>query len=155
MSKNTKIIAIVGGVLIVLGLAYMMFSGGSTMEAIGCGTSKGKKARQTVSKADVEWAGCKRHGYIPQLEEKKAGNNSKQWVEVGGKRPLPSGGKGKMKKATCDCLGMWKAKCDSTVKDKKGKTFKDKNSASCTAAVKTQAKKGCGGDEADDGDDGE
>ncbi len=152
MSKNTKIIAIVGLVMAIGAGAYMLLSGGSTMEAIGCGTSKQKKARTTTSKADVEWSGCKKYGYIPKVEEKKAGKNKMQWVEVGGKRAEPAGGKGNMKKATCDCLDLWKTKCASTAKDKKGKTFKEKNSASCGTMAKTAVKKGCGGDEEGDDD---
>ncbi len=151
MSKNTKIIAIVGLILTIGAGAYMLLSGGSTMEAVGCGTSKESKARRTFTKADVEWIGCKKYGYIPTLEEKKVGKSSSQWVVVGGKRPEPAGGKANMKKATCDCFGLWKTKCASTVKDKTGKTFKAQNNASCGSMAKAAVKKGCGGD--DDGDD--
>jgi len=156
MSKNTKIIAIVGGVLIVLGLGYMLFSGGSTLDAIGCGGKKGKKARRTVTKVDLEWDGCKKYGYIPMLKEQqvKKGRNKgeKYWAVVGGKRPEPAGGKEQLKKATCDCLNLWKTKCADASKDKKGKTFKDKNGPLCISKAKELTKKGCGGDD-DGGDD--
>lgn len=156
MSKNTKIIAIVGGVLILAVVSYMMFTGGSTMEAIGCGSSKNKKARRTVSKVDMEWDGCRKYGYIAKLEEKTVdkGKNKgeKYWKVVGGKRPEPKGGKDNLKKATCECLGLWKTKCNATAKDPKGKTFKENNGAFCTQKAKLMAKKGCGGDD-EGGDD--
>lgn len=128
MSKNTKIIAIVGGVLIVLGLAYMMFSGGSTLDAIGCGGKKGKKARKVLTKTDMEWIGCKKYGYIPKLEEKTVdkGKNKgqKYWALVGGKRVEPVGGD--RDKATCACLELWKKKCEDPEfrKHSQSKTFK-------------------------------
>lgn len=155
MSKNTKIIAIVGGVLIIAGLAYMLLSGGSTMDAMGCGGKKGKKARRTVTKVDMEWDGCRKYGYIPKLEQKTfdKGQNkgAKYWTVVGGKRPEPKGGKEALKAATCECLTLWKNKCASADKDKDGKTFAQKNGPFCKSKAKEIAKKGCGGD--DDSDD--
>lgn len=157
MSKNTKIIAIVGGVLIIAGLAYMLLSGGSTMDAMGCGGKKGKKARRVVTKVDLEWNGCRKYGYIPKLEQKtidKGGNKGdKSWAVVGGKRPEPKGGKGNLKKATCECLMLWKNKCSAADKDSKGKTFKEKNAPFCKSKAKEIAKKGCGGDDEGGGDD--
>ena len=132
----------------------MLLTGGSAMDAMGCGGKKGKKARRTVTKTDMEWDGCKKYNYIPKLEEKKIdkGKNKgqKYWSTVGGKRPEPQGGKVNLKKATCDCLTLWKTKCAAPDKDKKGKTFKDKNGPFCVQKAGIMAKKGCGGDEGDD-----
>ncbi len=156
MSKSTKIIAIVGGLVIAVAAGYMLFSGGSTMDAMGCGGKKGKKARRVLSKADVEWAGCKKYGYIPKLVQKTVdkGRNKgeKYWATIGGKRPEPRGGKANMKKATCDCLDMWKSKCASEDKDKSGKTFKQQNAQFCSGNAALIAKKGCGGGGDDDDD---
>jgi len=151
MSKNTKIIAIVGLILAIGAGAYMLLSGGSTMEAVGCGTSKESKARRIFTKVDAQWIGCKKYGYVPKLVEKKD-DNTTRWVVVGLKRPEPAGGKANLKKATCDCFGLWKTKCASTVKDKDGKTFKTSHSVVCGSMAKAAVKKGCGGDEGGDDD---
>ncbi len=152
MSKNTKIIAIVGGVLILGVVAYMLFTGGSTMDAMGCGSKKHRKARSTSSKADVEVRGCKKFGYIPKVVQ-KGKKGSQYWTTTGGKSPEPRGGKANLKKATCDCLAIWTTECGSDAKDSKGKTFKEKNGKFCASKAKEVVKKGCGGDEGGDDDD--
>jgi hypothetical protein len=123
MSKNTKIIAIVGGVLIVLTLAYMMLTGGSIMDAVGCGGKKGKKARQTMDKDDVIWANCQKHGYVAKMQQvtiqKGKDKGKKYWTHVGGKRPEHDG---TVEKATCACLELWKKKCADPAFSEKYKT---------------------------------
>jgi hypothetical protein len=157
MSKNTKIIAVVGGILILAVLGYMVFTGGSTADAIGCGKKKGKKARNqltTVTKdsqgklvrpVEFIWANCRKLGYIPKIEVKKVDKGKDKgkeyWATVGGKRPAPEGDN--TKKATCDCLNQWKTHCAD-------KTFESSNGNLCKLKAAELTKKGCGGGAADD-----
>ena len=130
MSKNTKIIAIAGGVLIVLGLIYMGASKGgfgSAFEAVGCGGKKGAESpRQKLSQEDMELLDCAKRGFVVKRDDKgNAAKVNKKVVAVA-------------KKGKCFCLKLWEKKCAD---DK----FAAKEKAKCsTQAKKLKAAKDCG-----------
>ena len=139
MSKNTKIIAIVGGVLI-LGLVIYMGASkggfGSAFEAMGCGgKKKAKNKRGVVDLETAKWNDCRKLGYIAKHDAK--GN-----VVRKGKKAEPDG---TMKEAKLNCLKLWKTKCGDD-------NFKKKNAAGCKQKAAALAKQG-GGDDADEKDD--
>ncbi|MFH2006521.1 MAG: hypothetical protein ABI333_08050 [bacterium] len=138
MSKNTKVIAIVGGILI-LGLVIYMGASkggfGSAFEAMGCGgKKKAKKPRKALDAKAQAWEDCRKLGYIAKRDKGK--------IVMQGKRPVPQ--TADKKKATCECLSLWKAKCGEA-------GFKGKNKDGCKRKVAEAGKK-CGGDEGGGGD---
>ncbi len=152
MSKNTKIIAVVGGVLICLGLAYMIFSGGSTMEAIGCGKKKNKAQRvKKFSAKQMVWQSCQKYGYVAELDKK-----TNKVVTVKKDANCKDGGKKKCKKSAKPAGGDMKAaKCACNllkVKPCAKEEFKKNNKAFCKSLANNIKKFKCeeGGEGGDD-----
>lgn len=78
MSKQTKIIAIVGGVLIVVVLALTQFKvSGGIKGAFGCASTQKGKERPPVSVEDLAINDCKALGHVVKrdAEGKAAANN--------------------------------------------------------------------------------
>jgi hypothetical protein len=70
MSKNTKIIVIVGGVLILAIVGYMVFTGGKTTDALGCGGKKNKPSRvKKLTAKQMVWESCRKYGFIAELDK--------------------------------------------------------------------------------------
>jgi len=133
MSKNTKIIAIVGGVLIVFAVGYMVSSGGSTMDAIGCGSKKANPSRfKKLTPAEQDIQNCLKYGFLVKMD--KDGNvekvkERKECTDSKKKRcrrvAVP---KGDLKAAKCGCNAIRMKPCadDKFKADPKNKSFCDK-----------------------------
>lgn len=136
MSKQTKIIAIVGGVLILVFLGYSLFTKGGIMsgfKAMGCGDGeKSKKLeKKQLSPKERDFQDCMAYRFVPQRTDK--GNLKKD-----AKGNLtPKAGKGKDY-----CAGLWRWKC--ATKDAKGKlSFCKYQLAGCFAAKSPCVKTVC------------
>lgn len=121
MSKNTKIIAIVGGVLIVALLAYTGLSGGgfgAAFESMGCGGKKDPgKPRANVE--TFELTDCQNTGFACVRE-------------ANGQPKMVKGTKNCERKPKDYCAKLWGNKC----KDAK---FKAANKSGCDKFGKAAA----------------
>lgn len=122
MSKQTKIIAIVGGILIVGLLAYTMIFGGGfgqAMESMGCGGKKDPpKSRFNLENAEL--GDCLNTGFACQRDDK-------------GQPKMAKGAKECDKKPADYCKTLWGNKC----KDAK---FKQGNKTGCKKFTAAAAK---------------
>jgi hypothetical protein len=70
MSKQTKIIAIVGGVLILGVLLFLGLGKGGFKGAFGCGGAEEGKPRSSVSAEDWKVIDCVKFGFALQRDDK-------------------------------------------------------------------------------------
>jgi hypothetical protein len=122
MSKNTKIIAIVGGALIVIILGYTLIFGGGfgqALEVVGCGSKK-EATKPRVNIEAFELSDCLTTGFACQRDDK-------------GQPKMAKGAKECDKKPAPYCKTLWGNKC----KDAK---FKTDNKSGCEKFGKAAAK---------------
>lgn len=122
MSKQTKMIAIVGGALIVALLAYTLIFGGGfgqAFEAVGCGGKKDPPKLRT-SIETLELGDCLHSGFACQRDDS-------------GQPKLVKGSKDCEKKPATYCKTLWAGKC----KDAK---FKKDNPTGCKKFAKAEEK---------------
>lgn len=114
MSKNTKIVAIVGGVLILFIVVYTLVWGGGpgqALEAVGCGGKKeGKPPRHNLVES-AELGECLNYGHACVRDEK-------------GVTQMVAGKKECQKKPAGYCKTLWGNKC-------KDEAFKKANAKGC------------------------
>ncbi|MDY0002848.1 MAG: hypothetical protein RBU30_16235 [Polyangia bacterium] len=123
MSKQTKIIAIVGGVLIVALLAWVGLSGGgfgAAFEAVGCGGGKKDPPKPRMNIEEAELGDCMDKGFACQRDE-------------AGKPKMAADGKTCLKKPEAFCKTLWNNKC-------KDAGFKKSHPSGCAKFLKAAAK---------------
>jgi hypothetical protein len=99
MSKQTKIIAIIGGVLILVGLIYIGAGKGGfkgAFQAMGCGKGEKSAPRSAANPEDLRINDCKAVGHIYKRDDKGA------VVKEGGKP---------VKDSTKNCVTVITARC--------------------------------------------
>lgn len=150
MSKNTKIIAIVGGVLIVFAIGYMVSSGGSTMDAIGCGGKKARPSRfKKLTPAEQDLQNCLKYGYLVKTDKdgKLVKVKESKTCKDGKKKrcktvPVPKDDNMKTAKCGCNAIRMKPCADEKFKSDPKNKAFCEK--------MATYNKTNCGGGDDDD-----